>query len=64
MATSSANPFKLGRYSSDGLALVATLEAQADAVAGALSALEGSVDIADAAPDKQPLVIETIHGSP
>jgi hypothetical protein len=34
MATSSANPFKLGRYSGDGLALVATLRTQADAVAG------------------------------
>jgi hypothetical protein len=42
MATSSANPFKLGRYSSDGLALVATLKAQADAVAGALAGLRGS----------------------
>jgi hypothetical protein len=42
MATSSANPFKLGRYSSDGLALVATLKAQADTVAGALAGLRGS----------------------
>jgi hypothetical protein len=42
MATSSANPFKLGRYSGDGLALVATLETQADAVAGALAGLRGS----------------------
>jgi hypothetical protein len=42
MATSSANPFKLGRYSSDGLALVATLKARADAVAGALAGLRGS----------------------
>jgi hypothetical protein len=42
MATSSANPFKLGRYSSDGLALVATLQAQADAVAGALAGLRGT----------------------
>ncbi|MGH2475996.1 MAG: hypothetical protein ACRDIL_12110, partial [Candidatus Limnocylindrales bacterium] len=42
MATSSANPFKLGRYSSDGLALVATLKTQADAVAGALAGLRGS----------------------
>ncbi|HEY6416585.1 MAG TPA: hypothetical protein VIX41_10120, partial [Acidimicrobiales bacterium] len=42
MATSSANPFKLGRYSSDGLALVATLKAQAAAVAGALAGLRGS----------------------
>jgi hypothetical protein len=42
MATSSANPFKLGHYSSDGLALVATLKAQADTVAGALAGLRGS----------------------
>jgi hypothetical protein len=42
MATSSANPFKLGRYSSDGLALVATLQAQADAVAGKLASLRAS----------------------
>jgi hypothetical protein len=42
MATSSANPFKLGRYSSDGLALVATLKAQANTVAGALAGLRGS----------------------
>ena len=42
MATSSANPFKLGRYSSDGLALVAALKTQANAVAGALAGLRGS----------------------
>lgn len=42
MATSSANPFKLGRYSSDGLALIATLKSRADAVAGALASLRGS----------------------
>jgi hypothetical protein len=42
MATSSANPFKLGRYSSDGLALVATLMTQAHAVAGRLAGLRSS----------------------
>ncbi len=34
-----------------------------DAVAGALAALADAVDIADAAPERTPLVIETIHGS-
>ena len=33
-----------------------------DAVAGALAALEGAVDIADSAPSRMPLVIETIRG--
>ena len=33
-----------------------------DAVAGALAALEGAVDIADSAPSRTPLVIETIRG--
>jgi hypothetical protein len=42
MATSSANPFKLGRYSSDGLALVAALRTQAGAVAGRLGSLRAS----------------------
>jgi hypothetical protein len=42
MATSSANPFKLGRYSSDGLALVATLKTQADGVAARLAGLRAS----------------------
>lgn len=42
MATSSANPFKLGRYSSDGLALVATLKTPAETVASALDGLRGS----------------------
>jgi thymidine phosphorylase len=34
-----------------------------DAVAGALSALAGAVDIADSAPARPALVIETIHGN-
>ena len=34
-----------------------------DAVAGALAALTDAVDIADTAPDRPSLVIETIHGS-
>jgi thymidine phosphorylase len=34
-----------------------------DAVAGALAALAGAVDIADEAPEPGPLVIETIHGN-
>jgi thymidine phosphorylase len=34
-----------------------------DAVAGALAALEGAVDIADSAPPPTPLVIETVHGT-
>jgi hypothetical protein len=42
MASSAANPFQLGRYSSDGLALVATLKTQADAVAGKLASLRDS----------------------
>jgi hypothetical protein len=42
MGSSSANPFKLGRYSSDGLALVATLKPQAETVASAVGALRGS----------------------
>jgi hypothetical protein len=42
MGTSSANPFKLGRYSSDGLDLVAGLKGDAEAVATALGGLRGS----------------------
>jgi thymidine phosphorylase len=34
-----------------------------DAVAGALAALAGAVDIADSAPARTPLVLETTHGS-
>jgi thymidine phosphorylase len=34
-----------------------------DAVAGALAALEGAVDVADSVPDRPPLIIETIHGN-
>jgi thymidine phosphorylase len=34
-----------------------------DAVAGALAALDGAVDIADSAPPPTPLVLETIRGS-
>jgi thymidine phosphorylase len=34
-----------------------------DAVAGALAALADAVDIADEAPERAPLVIETVHGN-
>lgn len=42
MGTSSANPFKLSSYSTDGLELVATLKPRSTAVATALAALRAS----------------------
>ena len=42
MGTSSADPFALSQYASDGLALVAALEGDSDALTAALSALRSS----------------------